>query len=320
MGSVSYRVAVPGSLMLFGEHAVLQHQQAVVAAINYYLRVSLTTRFDRRINIISSSFKSCTTTLDNFKISKPYDYVLTAIQQWLPKIKQGFTLEIDSDFPSHIGFGSSAAVTVATLGVLNWWLLRQKPKPKQLYWQATSVVRLVQGLGSGADVAASVFGGVLMYKVQPLVIKRINKNLPLIAIYSGNKVKTIEVVAQVQRKQKKFPAIFDSLYRVIDCCAKEASRAIKNNQWSRVGELMNIHQGLHDALGVNNATLAELVFSLRSCADVYGAKISGAGLGDCVIGAVKRSGKKHKLLTKLFLKDKLDVAVSPSGIIYTEQR
>jgi len=309
MDSVSYKVAVPGSLMLFGEHAVLHHKQAVVVAINHYIRVSLVPRSDKQIKIISSMFESHSITLGKFKVTKPYDYVLTAIQKYLTKIKQGFTLNIDSDFPSNIGFGSSAAVTVATLGVLNRWLLHKNPNLKQIYQQALSVIRLVQGFGSGADVAASVFGGVIAYKMQPPSIKKLNSVLSLVAVYSGSKISTAKVVVQVERQRKQFPTVFTHLYNGIDCCTKEAIVAIKNKRWLRLGKLMNIHQGLHDALGVNNAALADLVFSLRKHSGIYGAKISGSGLGDCVIGL-------GKIKKNSFRRNRIDIAVSPSGLVF----
>ena len=46
---------------------------------------------------------------------------------------------------------------------------------------------------------------------------------------------------------------------------------------------MNVAQGLMDAIGVNNAMLATLVHGLREDPAVLGAKISGSGLGDCVV-------------------------------------
>lgn len=310
MGSVLYKATVPGSLMLFGEHAVLHQKQAVVAAVNHYIKVTLIPRSDNKIEIVSALFKGYLVALDKFKITKPYDYVLTAIKKFLPKIKGGFTLNIEADFPGTIGFGSSAAVTVATLGVLNWWLFRKKPSKVQLYRQAVAVVRLVQGFGSGADVAASIFGGVIAYKMQPFAIKRISNTMPLVAVYSGSKVATSKVVAMVEGLRKKFPTIFSHLYETINCCSKEATLSIKKDQWCRLGEIMNIHQGLHDALGVNNATLSKLVFYLRANPQIYGAKISGSGLGDCVIGL----GKVAKMKC---LKNRINIAVSASGIAYS---
>ncbi len=304
-----YKVKVPGSLMLFGEHAVLHHKQAVVAAINHHIEITLIPRADNKIEIISSLLKSHLVALTKFTVTKPYDYVLTAIKQFLPKITCGFTLKIEANFPSTIGFGSSAAVTVATLAVLHWWLFRKKPEQKQLYRQAILVVHLVQGCGSGADVAASVFGGVIAYKIAPLEIKKIGDTMPLVAIYSGSKVATPKVIAIVENMRRRLPHIVASIYAAIDCCAKEAISAIKNNNWLCLGKIMDIHQGLHDALGVNNATLSKLVFSLRSNPHIYGAKISGSGLGDCVIGLGKIARQKR-------LKNQVDVAISSSGITY----
>ena len=71
--------------------------------------------------------------------------------------------------------------------------------------------------------------------------------------------------------------------RVTQYALEAASRA----DWQAVGELMNINQGLMDALGVNNEQLAKLVFALREDPGIMGSKISGSGLGDCVVGLGK---------------------------------
>lgn len=318
MACVSYKVKVPGSLMLFGEHAVLQRKQAVVTAIDRYLQVTLIPRADCNISIRSSGFANHTVALSKLRVVKPYEYVLTAIKQYLPKIKQGFTLKISSDFASHVGLGSSAAVTVATLGVLSWWLNGKKPKQLELCRKAIAIVRLVQGVGSGADVAASVFGGVIAYKMQPLTIRKLCKNLSLIAVYSGSKVATAEVIARVGKKRKQSPYIFASLYNTIDRCTQAGIIAIKNKQWSRLGELMNIHQGLQEALGVNTATLAELIFSLRRYPNIYGAKISGSGLGDCVIGLgkIRNNSFPENIAQKKKGVKQIDINVSSQGLVY----
>jgi mevalonate kinase len=63
----------------------------------------------------------------------------------------------------------------------------------------------------------------------------------------------------------------------------EAEQAIIKQDWYALGRLMNIYQGLMDALGVNDYTLSDIIYTMRASADIYGAKISGSGLGDCVI-------------------------------------
>jgi mevalonate kinase len=44
-----------------------------------------------------------------------------------------------------------------------------------------------------------------------------------------------------------------------------------------------MYQGLMDALGVNDLALSDIIYSLRKSEVILGAKISGSGLGDCVI-------------------------------------
>ncbi len=64
----------------------------------------------------------------------------------------------------------------------------------------------------------------------------------------------------------------------------EAGRsAVDSADWSQLGQLMNLYQGLMDALGVNDATLSEMIWRLRAQPGILGAKISGSGLGDCVL-------------------------------------
>ncbi|CAL7959673.1 mevalonate kinase [Gammaproteobacteria bacterium] len=315
----SYKVSAPGSLMLFGEHAVLHGRQAVVTAVNNYIQVELVPSFDRSIRIVSAEFGEHVVALDEFAVTSPYDYVLTAIKQYLTKIDCGFLLHIRSEFPPNIGFGSSAAVTVATIGALAIWLEGKAPDLMWLYKQAVKVIRSVHSIASGADVAASVFGGLIVYQMQPLKIQKLNNaHLPLIAVYSGWKTPTFKVIAAVEKKRAQFPAIFADLYNAMGKCAKNAALAIKKNDLARLGELMNIHQGLQDAIGVNNNILAELILDLRAKQNIYGAKISGAGMGDCAIGLgeiMADTFPRNNAQQKLGIKQ-IRVAVSATGFNY----
>lgn len=286
MESKSYKVSAPGSLMLFGEHAVLQRKHALVGAIDKRITVELIPRDDQIIKIDSNSLGTLELTLDHstpIEIKEPFQFVLQAINQLCDKLPSGFNLQITSEFSHQVGLGSSAAVTVATLAALKLWLEQKELDLMQLFFAGKEVINLVQGVGSGADVAASVFGGVVAYRTTPLLIERIATALPLVTVYSGNKLATKTVVLQVDRLRSKHINIFENLYDTIDRCAVEAVDAIKAEDWEKLGDIMDIHQGLQDALGVNNKTLANIIFALRKHKAILGAKISGSGLGDCVI-------------------------------------
>jgi len=65
--------------------------------------------------------------------------------------------------------------------------------------------------------------------------------------------------------------------------ATVAFEALSAGNYVEVGEILRINQGLMDALGVSNRVLWEIVQRLQEEPGILGAKISGSGLGDCVV-------------------------------------
>lgn len=321
MGLESYKASAPGSLMLFGEHAVLHGKMALVAAVNKYIHATLVPRVDKEINIVAPAIGALKTSLNRLKSASAFAFVLAAIEHEKIHLHSGFDIFIESEFPTSLGLGSSAAVTVAVLAVLKQWHNKVKTtQPTKAYLTqvlvaARQVVRKVQGLGSGADVAASVFGGVVQYRSRPLLIRRIATALPLTVIYSGRKIPTAQVVAQVEKLRAKNRSALAAVDNAIEQCVKDAAIAIKQKHWEHLGEIANIHQGLQDALGVNNTELATIIFALRNTNKIYGAKISGSGLGDCVIGiGAGHTHPKYVGVQSPPRSQLVDVGISATGI------
>ncbi len=287
--------------MLMGEHAVLYNHPALVAAIDRRITVTLIPKSDAndRSVSISSHLGSLRTHLDSLEIQTPFQFVLAAILEERHALTQGFELWIESEFSHTVGFGSSAAVVVATLAALEKFQQIEGDKSDScntheqniaLLTKAHAVIRRIQGIGSGADAAASIFGGVISYQM-PLKVPSVPPSVeclehlpPLLAIYSGAKVPTPLVIKQVEKAYNRNPTIIEQLFKTIAACTESARNAHQNADWESLGLLMNIHQGLQTALGVSNKILDAIVESLRASKQIYGAKISGAGLGDCVIG------------------------------------
>lgn len=288
-----FKASAPGTLMLMGEHAVLRDKQAIVSAIDKRINVCLTPRFDQKVVIISSLGK-IERNLDNIVIEKPLQFVYASILSLREKLTQGFELTIHSEFSNELGLGSSAAVTVATLAVLLQWIepaaLSIEDFKSKLLLLAKTVIQAVQGIGSGADVAASIYGGILLYQQNPpFVLKQFSASLPLVVVYSGFKTPTVQVVKQVDALREKNKTIFLALEEAMHECVREADLAIEGQDWGRLGELWKIQQGVMQAFGVSTDLLDELISCLNTEPGIYGAKISGSGLGDCVIGLGDRS-------------------------------
>jgi mevalonate kinase len=265
--------------MILGEYAVLHGHPALVAAIDRRLVVSLNPRTDKKIEIFSA-LGNYATTIDKIEIIPPFSFILAALQKF--NLVTGCTLTIEADFSDQLGFASSAAVTVSTMAVLMSWL--DIPySSEDLILQSRDIVRKVQGFGSGADVAACVLGGFVSYRAEHFLAERL-AYYPLTVLYSGAKTKTRDAVQFVKNKFSSYPSVLTKIYHAIGETAAAGISAVKNEDWKSLGNVMNIHQGLHEALGVNTQELQHAIQLLRTDPQILGAKISGSGLGDCVIG------------------------------------
>jgi len=276
------KASAPGSLMLLGEYAVLYGKRALSCAVDKRITVTLTPRTDTRIEIESTTLGCLSTDVTDIKIEKPFQFVLCALQQYQTKLKRGCDISIETEFSDKVGLGSSAAVTVATLATLVTWL-DIKTSPRDLVRQGRNVVRQIQGLGSGADIAASVYGGVVSYTADPLSVEKFSVLLPLHAVYAGFKTPTVDAINYVQSRFITYPELFRSICNSIGQCGVEGTQLLRKEDLVKLGEIMNVQQGMMESLGVNTPRLQNMVDHLRQQPGILGAKISGSGLGDCVI-------------------------------------
>lgn len=274
--------------MVLGEHAVLHDRKAIVFAVDQRMHVALKPREDKAV-IIRSALGERKASLGTLQIEKPFDFAIASMLCFKPRLKQGFELEIASDFSHQVGLGSSAALTVAVLAVLHSWLgmpsLQGSLSVEQwLFQEALQVIRRIQGCGSGADAAASVFGGALLYQQRgPYPLKRFTAIPPITVVYSGAKTPTAVVVQQVEALRTQYPNVIEALYDAIDAIVMQATLALDAGDWPTLGKLMNMQEGCMRALELSNPAIDRLITYLRQAPGIEGAKLSGAGLGDCVI-------------------------------------
>ena len=274
--------SAPGSLMLMGEHAALRNHPALVASVNLRLSLELIPRQEPMLKI-DSRVGSAMFSPSDLPSEGPFRFVTACIRSCADFFTEGgFDLIIRSELPTTVGLGSSAALVVALMHALHVLQDRQADE-MALHEDALRVIRQVQGRGSGADVAASVFGGCVAYCVEPRELRKLRGLPPLTVYYSGSKRPTPEVVAEVDALESRHPELMKAIFETMGALSLQAEAAMQAQNWTQLGELMNLGQGLMDAIGVNNARLSEMNYALREAEGVLGSKISGSGLGDCVI-------------------------------------
>lgn len=288
----------PANTMLMGEHAVVYGQPALVAALDQWLTIDWTPLNSPDL-IILSELANHHTRLAAITPHPKLGFVCDALNYFLPALRQhtpanqGWQLNISSDIGSNFGLGSSAAVLAACLVGLNQ-LSQQSHSLLELWQIGRQIIRQRQGRGSAADLAASLFGGVVYLQPEtdseaassPARITPLNpasyQGLSLGLVYAGYKTPTADVLAWVADHWQDRPTERDALYHRMGAITQHAYQALEQQAWLPFYAAVTDYQDCMAELGVSDATLEQLL-SLADAAQLGAAKVSGSGLGDCII-------------------------------------
>jgi len=271
--------SAPGKLMLFGEHAVIYNYPCIVTTVSprIYVEAEIT---PGQFNIDAPQVKNVRFVEETVKLfSKKYN------------VDNKLLIKTYSDFSSQYGFGSSSAVTVATIYALSK-IYKIKLSKREIFDLGYKVILNIQGVGSGFDIAAAIFGGTLYFVIGGKVIEPLSvKELSLVIGYSGVKADTTKIVKnlefRIHNSELEYRKIFEKIGRIVE----EAKISLVNGDWEKSGELMNQNHQLLQELGVSTEKLNRMCLTAIE-SGAYGAKLSGAGGGDCMIALVSKDKKE----------------------------
>lgn len=281
--------SAPGKLLLFGEHAVVYGSPCIVSAVNQRLFVTVTLNGENVFHLSApdlglTAYSKNIDTLGGKGLPTGVRFIEVLYKRFLathPQIR-GIDVVTKSDFSSSFGFGSSSAATVAFAKAL-FTAYNIPVDKRRLFEICYQTVLEVQGVGSGFDVASAIWGGTLYYVSPGKVIEPlVTGNLPLVVGYTGVKADTPTLVRQVAEHRRRQPKIIQGLFSQITTIATRAREALLVGDFKTVGFLMNENQLLLNELGVSSAKL-DLLNKKAVEAGAWGAKLSGAGGGDCMI-------------------------------------
>ncbi len=276
--------SAPGKLILFGEHAVVFGEPALSTAI------------DLRTEIYARPHTEWLA--DGASLDEPkYRYVKAATRRAWSGGPLWF--EIRSMIPAGSGLGSSAAVTVATVGVLRF--LGGAFDPPAIAREAFEVEHDVQGRASPIDTSTATAGGGILVRREPgegllWTIQRDTRrwslhraNLPSLAFVVGDtgiSAATGPIVAGVKERVDRNPKVAE-IVREIGQITLDGLRALQRKDFVEAGHLMDRNHVLLSALGVGHPKLDRLVEAARKTS--YGAKLTGAGGGGSMVALTDRS-------------------------------
>ena len=279
----------PGKIILFGEHTVVYNKPAIAVAINRGVDVTLTSRSDDIVNInVETINYSKKLKLNNGKLVYEYDDSQKQITDYIYEVislfeyEGGFDLSVDIKMYLGAGLGSSAAVTVSTLKALALYSGNDLSLD-EIAKIARSIEIKIQGAASPIDTAMSTYGGII-YIDENSNLNPIDFDMKLPLLVSNCEIagNTGKLVASVRNKYEKYPEVLEHIFTATANVAIDAKKALEDGNSQKLADLMNINQGLLDAMGVNTAELSDMVYQSRKFGSA-GSKLTGSGGGGCII-------------------------------------
>ena len=224
------------------------------------------------------------------KFTKDDDHkysIYKALDMMLEKLdltNYGIQIEIFPNIPIAMGLGSSAALAVSILRALSN-SFKLKLNDDEINKLAFESEKIIHGSTSGLDNILATHGKLIFYqKSQQLKIQEINVSqpIPMVIGLTGIESLTVKMVNKVRTAWEKNKPLYENLFKEIDQLSLNALSAIENYDLETLGELMNINQGILNALQVSSSELEELVEIARNNGSI-GAKLTGAGGGGAMI-------------------------------------
>ncbi|MGD9489354.1 MAG: mevalonate kinase [Calditrichaceae bacterium] len=330
----------PGKMILLGEYAVLEGAPSLVCAVDRYAVIRTQKREDNRFCVDSSSihvspvdfdvtasglicFDSNTDSISRkklnfFKVTFEFAWqYFKSLGIRIPPshFSMNTNLFYSPDLSKKYGFGSSAAMTVALfsgLFRLAGLSVEKGDDRARLFRLALGAHRKAQGnLGSGIDIAASTYGGILVFKmildneakqVEPSPVETC-RGLHMTTVWTGSSESTRKMIRGVSQLKKEKPSVYQDLINKLTALAENGCFAYKAHDVEKFMTTVSEYYEVLAFLGKKSDTpiispvhqkLAELV---KITGGVY--KPSGAGSGDIGIAFSDSPEKKSIIAEKL---------------------
>lgn len=196
---------------------------------------------------------------------------------------------VRSTIPIASGMGSGAAVSAAIArGIAAHFCVSLSRERLSELVYATEC--LLHGTPSGIDNTVVAFESAVWFRrgqgAQPLAL---GAPLALVMGDTGIPSRTRESVALVRRRWQAQPAPLEALFEAIGATVCQARAALAAGDLPALGRLLDRNQELLQELGVSDPALERLIAAARR-AGALGAKLSGGGMGGCMVALATPAG------------------------------
>ncbi|NJK77821.1 MAG: mevalonate kinase [Nanoarchaeota archaeon] len=296
------KASAPGKVILFGEHFVVYGIKAILCAIDKRVVVTAEKIPESKIliksNIGELEIQVNKSINDVNSPLKPFFYLASKM---IKKYNQtgGIKIFVNSEIPSGVGLGSSSACCVAGAAAIS--RLYEKTSKEQILELAIEAERTIFQNTSGADCTVCTYGGLMEYdKEKGFSQIKSESNFHLVIANSNIEHSTDVMVSNVKQFKDKNEEKFSNMCQKESELISRVGIMLKNNDLQGLGGCMQENQEFLETIGISNNKLREMIKIVKNLS--FGAKITGAGGGGCIIALTDESNL-GKIISELKSKD-----------------
>jgi mevalonate kinase len=292
-----------GKVIFLGEHAVVYGIPAVAVGIERGVR-AVATPIERGPTRLSVGVWGVEIDADD---ERDLGRALRALVEVSAAagVEAPVHVEAQVDLPPGGGLGCSAALGVATARAIDPSADVATITERVMAWE-----RVFHGNPSGIDAAVAARGGGIMFTkdvgdgtfpassgrgphlTEPI---RIGAPLTLCIGNSGTGSSTRAMVEAVAHLRERRPEIVHKSFEGIKSLVRNARLAIEAGDLFALGRLMDLNQMLLSGIFVSTTEIEQMCAIARA-EGAFGAKLTGAGGGGCVVALVHGDAEAQRVL------------------------
>jgi len=272
-----------GKIILLGEHAVVYGRHAIATPVPLAIQAHVQRGGDG-VELIIPRWGVEQRLHRTAEKQHSFEKSLAMIFRTLGLEHENMRVEIFPNVPRAMGLGGSAAIAVATIRALDrcFELGLDDERVNELAFECE---KIAHGTPSGIDNTLSVYGQTMLFRSGESPLRKVievERAVRLVVGISGIESLTAATVARVRKAREAHPELYEKIFDQIDSLVLEGVDALVAHNLETLGELMNVCQGLLNAMQVSSWELEEMIQIARRHG-ALGAKLTGGGGGGSII-------------------------------------